>query len=88
MGRYGSDEFLIVLPGVPEEEAREVMPLYFLHHEKIPLPGRQYGHPDHDGYWGGRLNERATGAQDLVDAACAELCGVKLRHGPELQVSG
>jgi hypothetical protein len=31
----------------------------------------------------GSLNERATVAQDLVDAAYSELCSVKLRLGPK-----
>ncbi|MGA2400846.1 MAG: sensor domain-containing diguanylate cyclase [Syntrophobacteraceae bacterium] len=80
IGRYGSDEFLIVLPGVPEGEAREVMPYVSSTMRKSPY---RYGNTAiliTTAIGVGALNERATCAQDLVDAAYVELCAVKLRH--------
>ncbi len=83
MGRYGSDEFLIILPGVPEEEAREVMPYISSTMRKSPYLEGNTAILITTAIGVGALNERATAAQDLVDAAYAELCAVKLRHGPK-----
>ena len=83
MGRYGSDEFLIVLPGVPEEEAREVMPYISSTMRKSPYREGNTAILITTAIGVGALNERATAAQDLVDEAYAELCAVKLRHGPK-----
>jgi len=82
MGRYGSDEFLIVLPGVNEEEAREVKPYISSTVRKSPYRAGNTAILITTAIGVGSLNERATGAQDLVDAAYAELCAVKLRHEP------
>ncbi len=82
MGRYGSDEFLIVLPGVTEEEAREVMPYISSTMRKSPYREGNTAILITTAIGVGAFNERATGAQDLVDAACAELCAVKLRRQP------
>jgi diguanylate cyclase (GGDEF)-like protein len=83
MGRYGSDEFLIILPGVPEEEAREVMPYISSTMRKSPYLEGNTAILITTAIGVGSLNERATVAQDLVDAAYSELCAVKLRHGPK-----
>ena len=83
MGRYGSDEFLIILPGVPEEEAREVMPYISSTMRKSPYRVSNTAILITTAIGVGALNERATTAQDLIDAAYAELCAVKLRHGPK-----
>ncbi len=80
MGRYGSDEFLIVLPGVPETEAREVAPYISSTMRKSPYRDGNTAILITTAIGVGALNEGAAGAQDLVDAACAELCAVKLRH--------
>ena len=82
MGRYGSDEFLIVLPGVPEEEAREVIPYVSSTMRKSPYREGNTAILITTAIGVGAIDERAAGAQDLVDAACAELYSVKLRHGP------
>ncbi len=79
-GRYGSDEFLIVLPGVPEEEAREVVPYISSTMRKSPYREGNTATLITTAIGVGSLNEETTGAQDLVDAAYAELCAVKLRH--------
>jgi len=83
MGRYGSNEFLIILPGFPEEEAREVMPYISSTMRKSPYRVSNTAILITTAIGVGALNERATAAQDLVDAAYAELCAVKLRHGPK-----
>jgi diguanylate cyclase (GGDEF)-like protein len=83
MGRYGSDEFLIILPGFPEEEAREVMPYISSTMRKSPYRISNTAILITTAIGVGALNERATAAQDLVDAAYADLCAVKLRHGPK-----
>jgi diguanylate cyclase (GGDEF)-like protein len=80
MGRYGSDEFLIVLPGVPEAEAREVMPYISSTMRKSPYRDGNTAILITTAIGVGALNERAAGAQDLVDTAYAELCAVKLRY--------
>jgi len=80
MGRYGSDEFLIVLPGVPETEAREVMPYISSTMRKSPYRDGNTAILISAAIGVGTLNERAAGAQDLVDTAYAELCAVKLRY--------
>ena len=80
MGRYGSDEFLIVLPGVPEAEAREVMPYISSTMRKSPYRDGNTAILITTAIGVGALNERAAGAQDLVDSAYAELCAVKLRY--------
>lgn len=82
MGRYGSDEFLIVLPGVPEEEAREVIPYISSTMRKSPYREGNTATIITTAIGVGAMDESAAGAQDLVDAACAELYAVKLRHGP------
>jgi diguanylate cyclase (GGDEF)-like protein len=83
MGRYGSDEFLIILPGVPEEEAREVIPYVSFTMRKSPYREGNTATLITTAIGIGALNERSTVAQDLVDAAYSELCSVKLRHGPK-----
>ena len=80
MGRYGSDEFLIVLPGVPEAEAREVMPYISSTMRKSPYREGNTAILITTAIGVGTLNERTAGAQDLVDSAYAELCALKLRY--------
>jgi diguanylate cyclase (GGDEF)-like protein len=79
-GRYGGDEFLIVLPGVPEDEAREVVPYICSTMRKSPFMDGNTAILITTAIGVGALKEGTSGAQDLVDAAYAELCAVKLRH--------
>ncbi|MGC9965991.1 MAG: sensor domain-containing diguanylate cyclase [Syntrophobacteraceae bacterium] len=79
-GRYGGDEFLIVLPGVLEEEAREVVPYISSTMRKSPYLDGNTAILITTAIGVGSLNEGTAGAQDLVDAAYGELCAVKLRH--------
>ncbi len=83
MGRYGSDEFLVILPGVPEEEAREVIPYVSSTMRKSPYREGNTATLITTAIGIGSLNERSSVAQDLVDAAYSELCSVKLRRGPQ-----
>jgi diguanylate cyclase (GGDEF)-like protein len=82
MGRYGSDEFLIVLSGVPEEEAREVIPYISSTMRKSPYREGNTAILITTVIGVGAISAAAACAQDLVDAAYAELCALKLRHGP------
>jgi diguanylate cyclase (GGDEF)-like protein len=79
-GRYGADEFMIVLPGVPEEEAREVVPYVCSTMRKSPYRNGNTAILITAAIGVGSLDERAACAQDLIDAAYGELCAVKLRH--------
>jgi diguanylate cyclase (GGDEF)-like protein len=83
LGRYGSDEFLLLLPDVQEEEAREVVPYLtqrirktpFKHHNTAVLIQATIGV--------GALKDHMKRSQDLLDDAYAELCRLKiLRHQP------
>lgn len=77
LGRYGSDEFLVVLPDVTGDEAREVAP-YLTHmirktpykHEKTAILIQA-----HIGV--GTLAEEMQQAQELLDAAYVDLVRVK-----------
>jgi len=81
LGRYGSDEFLVVLPNVPEEEALEVMPYLaqtirkapFMHHNTAILIQANIGV--------GAFNEQTRRPQDLLDAASQELCRQRMAGG-------
>jgi diguanylate cyclase (GGDEF)-like protein len=80
IGRYGSDEFLAVLPSIPEEEAREVIPYISSTMRKSPF---KYGNTAiliTAAIGVGTLNEKMICPQDLVDAAYAELCTAKARQ--------
>jgi diguanylate cyclase (GGDEF)-like protein len=80
IGRYGSDEFLAVLPNIPEEEAREVIPYISATMRKSPF---KYGNTAiliTAAIGVGTLDGKMVCPQDLVDAAYAELCTVKGRQ--------
>jgi hypothetical protein len=71
---------------VPEEEAREVMPYISSTMRKSPYREGNTAILITTAIGVGALTERATVAQDLVDAAYAELCAVKLRYGPKGEI--
>ncbi|MFZ2447670.1 MAG: DUF484 family protein [Syntrophobacteraceae bacterium] len=77
IGRYGSDEFLAVLPNVPEEEAREVIPYLFATIRKSPFKSGNTAILITTAIGVGTLDARMTCAQDLVDDAYAELCATR-----------
>jgi diguanylate cyclase (GGDEF)-like protein len=80
IGRYGGAEFLVVLPGVPDEEAREVVPYISSTMRKSPYRNGNTAILITTAIGVGSLDERTAGAQDLIDAAYGELCAVKARH--------
>ncbi|MHC1729303.1 MAG: DUF484 family protein [Syntrophobacteraceae bacterium] len=80
IGRYGSDEFLAVLPGVPEEEVREVIPYISTTMRKSPYREGNTAILITAAIGVGTLTEGMICAQDLVDAAYAELCTEKIHH--------
>ncbi|MCE5333673.1 MAG: sensor domain-containing diguanylate cyclase [Desulfobacteraceae bacterium] len=79
IGRYGSDEFLAVLAGVPEEEAREVIPYISSTMRKAPFRDGNTAILISAAIGVGTLNEGMLCGQDMVDAAYAELCTTRLR---------
>jgi len=80
IGRYGSEEFLAVLPGVPEEEAREVIPYISATMRKTPFKDGNTAILISAAIGVGTFKEGLPCAQDLIDAAYAELCAMRLRH--------
>lgn len=78
LGRYGNDEFVVVLPGVGEEEAREVIPYLtqiirkspFRHENTVVLLQTIMGV--------GSLCKKTERSQDLLDAAYTELYRLKM----------
>lgn len=80
IGRYGSDEFLAVLPAIPEEEAREVIPYISATMRKSPYREGNTAILITTTIGVGAMAEGMICAQDLVDAAYAELCAMKTQH--------
>lgn len=80
VGRYGSDEFLIILPNAEEEEAREVIPYLSRTIRKSPF---KYGNTViliQTIIGVATLKDGMERSQDLLDAAYSELCNLKLSH--------
>ncbi len=77
VGRYGSDEFLAVLPNIPEAEAREVIPYLTAEIRKSPYKSGNTAILITTAIGVGTLNGKITCAQDLIDAAYAELCSTR-----------
>ncbi len=80
IGRYGSDQFLAVLPNVPEGEAREVIPYVSAAIRKTPFKAGNTAILITTAIGVGTMQDRMGCAQDLVDAAYADLCTA--RCGP------
>jgi len=78
LGRYGSDEFLVLLPNVQKEETEEVLPYLsqtirrspFIHENTAILIQTLIGV--------GSLDEHTKRAQDIIDTAYRELCRLKM----------
>jgi diguanylate cyclase (GGDEF)-like protein len=83
LGRYGSDEFLVILPNVQEEEAREVVPYLGQRIRKSPFVHRNTAILIQTIIGVGTLKEYMRRSQDLLDDAYTELCRLKmLRREP------
>jgi diguanylate cyclase (GGDEF)-like protein len=78
LGRYGSDEFLVLLPNVQKQEAEEVTPFLtqtlrrspFMHENTAILIQTLIGV--------GTLDEHTKRAQEIIDTAYRELCRLKM----------
>ncbi len=77
IGRYGSDEFLVVLPDVQEEEAREVVPYLSRMIRKSPYKVKNTAILIHAVIGVGSFTEDMSHPQDLLDSAYTELCQLK-----------
>ncbi len=80
LGRYGTDEFIVVLPGVAEEEAREVVPYLTQTIRKSPFNYRNTAILIQAAIGVGSLKEGTESKQDLLDAANRELRRLKSIH--------
>jgi diguanylate cyclase (GGDEF)-like protein len=81
IGRYGSHEFLVILPGVSEEEAREVIPFITQAIRKSPFRQANAAILIQASLGVGTLKD-AMRSQDLLDAAYREVCSLRMPpHG-------
>lgn len=82
LGRYGSDEFLVVLPDIPEEEAREVVPYFTQMIRKAPFKYQNAAILIQPMIGVATLNDSMKRPNELLDAAYNELRRHKLA-GPQ-----
>lgn len=87
LGRYGGDEFLLVLPNVQEEEAREVVPYLSQMIRKKPFRHENTAILIQTLISIGSLQDHMVRSQELLDAALSELCNLKM-SGKEFQRPG
>jgi diguanylate cyclase (GGDEF)-like protein len=78
LGRYGGDEFLLVLPNVQEGEAREVVPYLIQAIRKKPFRFENAAILIQALIGVGSLQAHMKRSQDLLDAALSELCNLKM----------
>jgi diguanylate cyclase (GGDEF)-like protein len=78
LGRYGGDEFLLVLPNVQEEEAREVVPYLAQAIRKKPFRHENTAILIQALISVGSLGDHMKRSQDLLDSALSELCNLKM----------
>lgn len=78
LGRYGSDEFLVVLPDIPEEEAREVVPYFTQMIRKAPFKYQNTAILIQAVIGVASLSDHMKRANELLDAAYNELCQQKV----------
>lgn len=81
LGRYGGDEFLLVLPNVPEEEAREVVPVLAQAIRRRPFRHDNTAILIQTLISVGSVHRRMQRSQDLLDSALSELCNLKMSGG-------
>jgi diguanylate cyclase (GGDEF)-like protein len=80
IGRYGSHEFLVILPGVSEEEAREVIPFITQAIRKSPFRQANAAILIQASLGVGTLKD-AMRSQDLLDSAYREVCSLRMPLG-------
>lgn len=78
LGRYGSDEFLVILPNVQEEEATEVVPYLKQTIRKAPYRHQNAAILIQPVIGTATLREDMKRTQDLLDAAYLDLCSLKM----------
>lgn len=81
LGRYGSDEFLMILPGVDENEAHEVVPFFTDMIRKSPYKAGNAVILVQASIGTATMKAEMERPQDLLDDACADLCRIKLGQG-------
>jgi diguanylate cyclase (GGDEF)-like protein len=80
LGRYGSDEFLVLLPNIQEEEAREVVPYLKQTILKSPFRHQNAAILIRATIGVGTLEDGMKRPQDLLDGAYLDLCSLKMSH--------
>ena len=84
VGRYGSDEFLVLLPNVQQEEAEEVIPYLKQTIRRSPFSYENTAILIETLIGVGTLDRSTKRAQDLIDTASKELCKLKMTlHEPD-----
>ncbi len=78
VGRYGSDDFLVVLPNVQRDEAQEVIPYLKQTLRRSPFAYANTAILIETLIGVGTLEQTTKRVQDLIDAASAELCKLKM----------
>lgn len=78
VGRYGSDEFLVLLPNVQKDEAEEVIPYLKQTIRRSPFGYENTAILIETLIGVGTLDQSTKRAQDIIDAACKELCKLKM----------
>lgn len=78
VGRYGSDEFLVLLPNVPKEEAEEVIPYLKQTIRRSPFTYANTAILIETLIGVGTLEQSTKRAQDIIDTASRELCRLKM----------
>ncbi|MCK8601036.1 sensor domain-containing diguanylate cyclase [Desulfoferrobacter suflitae] len=84
LGRFGSNQFLAVLPDVPAEEAAEVVPYLTQAIRRSPFKYQNTAILIQTNIGMGTLSDQTRRTQDLLDAAGTELCRLKMskdEHG-------
>lgn len=78
LGRYGSDEFLVLFPNVQQQEAEEVLPYLSQTIRRSPFMYENTAILIQTIIGVGSLDEHTKRAQELIDTAYSELCRLKM----------
>jgi diguanylate cyclase (GGDEF)-like protein len=78
LGRYGSDEFLVLLPNVQKQEAQEVVPYLSQTIRRAPFLYENTAILIQTLVGVGSLDEHTKRAQEIIDMAYSELCRLKM----------
>jgi diguanylate cyclase (GGDEF)-like protein len=78
LGRYGSDEFLVLLPNVQKQEAQEVTPYLIQTLRRSPFVHENTAILIETLIGVGTIDEHTKRAQEIIDMAYGELCRLKM----------